>query len=295
VCGGLQVVKSKEDTLQTQRRAWKYFQQCKVVHVVVGKCLAAVLAIFIVSAAPMVDRYGQVTAAYAAPATTICASLDDPIWRRGVSEGGRRELRRARLEGQKELCCVKSEHTRIVPAYHCQRNSHTLPQAQWTPLEGESERYVRTSHVTQASVTKTRAESHQGKRMSARAVRVTRNTSSSVNTFAFGQCTWWANQRYHQLHGVFVPWGNTNADAAQWTQRARKYGWRVSKKPKVGSIAVMQPGVQGAYGYGHVAVVERILRDGSVIVSSMNWGRYPRTVTRHHICPGRGVAFVRQK
>ncbi|HXL37555.1 MAG TPA: LysM peptidoglycan-binding domain-containing protein, partial [Ktedonobacteraceae bacterium] len=28
----------------------------------------------------------------------------------------------------------------------------------------------------------------------------------SVNVFPYGQCTWWANQRYFQLHGVFVPW-----------------------------------------------------------------------------------------
>ncbi|MDQ2716248.1 MAG: CHAP domain-containing protein [Chloroflexota bacterium] len=90
----------------------------------------------------------------------------------------------------------------------------------------------------------------------------------SLNRFAYGQCTYWANMRYHQLTGHWVPWlGN----AYQWSAGARASGWVVSATPKVPSIIVLQPGVQGAGGYGHVAVVERINSDGSVYASNYNW------------------------
>jgi len=74
--------------------------------------------------------------------------------------------------------------------------------------------------------------------------------------------------RYHQLTGYWVPWlGN----AYQWSYGAAASGWVVSSTPRVPSIIVLQPGVQGAGGYGHVAVVERINSDGSVYTSNMNW------------------------
>jgi surface antigen len=129
--------------------------------------------------------------------------------------------------------------------------------------------------------------------MTVPAIHAVRSMAAAVNMFPYGQCTWWANQRYFQLHGVFVPWG-MNADASQWVQRAQDAHWQVSSQPMEGAIIVMQPGVQGAYGYGHVAVVERVLEDGSVVASSMNWGRSPGAVTEHRVHPGGGVTFVRQ-
>jgi surface antigen len=113
------------------------------------------------------------------------------------------------------------------------------------------------------------------------------------NPFLFGQCVWWADQRYYQLHGVFVPW-RTNAMAANWVNRAREFGWHVSGIPIVGSIMVLQPGVQGAYSAGHVAVVEQLLSNRSVIASSMNWGSNPTMVTDSLFHPGPGVAFISQ-
>jgi surface antigen len=111
------------------------------------------------------------------------------------------------------------------------------------------------------------------------------------NYFPYGQCTWWANQRYFQLHGVFVPW-RTQSNAWQWTARAYQFGWHVSRLPTVGSIIDLQPWVQGAYGLGHVAVVERVLRNGHVIASNMNWGAYPWRVTYVQFAPGPGVTFI---
>ena len=113
----------------------------------------------------------------------------------------------------------------------------------------------------------------------------------SGNVFPYGSCTWWANQRYFQLHGVFVPW-RTQSEAWEWTARAYQFGWHVSSAPTVGSIVDLQPWVEGAYGGGHVAVVERVLPGGRVIASNMSWGAYPWQVTYVQFTPGPGVTFI---
>ena len=116
-------------------------------------------------------------------------------------------------------------------------------------------------------------------------------TQVSGNVFPYGSCTWWANQRYYQLHSIFVPW-KTQADAWQWTARAYQFGWHVSSLPVAGSIIVLQPWVQGAYSSGHVAIVERILSNGHVIASNMSWGANPWQVTDVELAPGSGVTFI---
>lgn len=116
-------------------------------------------------------------------------------------------------------------------------------------------------------------------------------TGPGFNPFPNGQCTWWADQRYYQLHGIYVPWHN-QADAWQWTARAYQYGWHVSSTPVVGAIMNLQPGVQGAGPYGHVGVVEKILPNGHVIASSLNWGAYYWQVVDVEFTPGPGVTFL---
>ncbi|MBA2393712.1 MAG: LysM peptidoglycan-binding domain-containing protein [Ktedonobacteraceae bacterium] len=111
------------------------------------------------------------------------------------------------------------------------------------------------------------------------------------NTYPYPACTWWADQRYYQIHRYFVPW-HTNAMAWQWTARAHQYHWSVSTRPGVGAIVDMQPWVQGAYGGGHVAVVERVLRGGTVIASSMSWGANPYVVVYMQVRPGPGITFI---
>lgn len=97
--------------------------------------------------------------------------------------------------------------------------------------------------------------------------------------------------RYHQLTGYWVPWlGN----AYQWAYGAQVSGWVVSATPRVPSIIVLQPYVQGAGGYGHVAIVERINPDGSVYTSNYNWyanGGWD-TLSYWTFKPGPGVSFV---
>lgn len=112
-----------------------------------------------------------------------------------------------------------------------------------------------------------------------------------TNVFAFPECTWWANERYHQLHGVYVPWV-TDADAWQWIARAKYFGWHTTGEPSKGAIIVLQPYTQGAFHLGHVGVVENVLPNGHVITSNMNWGQSPTTVTNIEFTPGSGVSFI---
>ncbi len=111
------------------------------------------------------------------------------------------------------------------------------------------------------------------------------------NYFPYGQCTWWAAQRYFQMNHIYVPW-TTQSNAWQWSARAHDFHWKVSTRPSVGAIIDLQPWVEGAYGLGHVAVVERVLSNGRVIASNMNWGLYYWRVVDVQFTPGPGVTFL---
>jgi len=106
-----------------------------------------------------------------------------------------------------------------------------------------------------------------------------------------GVCTYWANSRHHALTGNWVTW---TGNAYQWAQGARAAGWNVSSSPHVPSIMVLMPGVQGASGYGHVAVVESATGN-TVHTSNMNWytngGGFNR-VSYADFTAGPGVYFI---
>jgi surface antigen len=115
--------------------------------------------------------------------------------------------------------------------------------------------------------------------------------TGSPHPWPLGVCTYWANLHYHALTGIWVTW---TGNAYQWAQGARLAGWHVSSSPHVPSIIVLMPGVQGASGYGHVAVVESA--SGSVAhTSNMNWytngGGWDR-VSYNDFTAGSGVYFI---
>jgi surface antigen len=118
--------------------------------------------------------------------------------------------------------------------------------------------------------------------------------SGSLN-WPVGQCTFWANYRYHELTGHWVSW---SGNAAQWVAGARQAGWNVSSDPHEPSIIVLMPYVQGAYGYGHVAVVESVNDNASPVTvhtSNMNWfnggGGWDKE-SSYDFTVGPGVYFV---
>ncbi len=115
-------------------------------------------------------------------------------------------------------------------------------------------------------------------------------SGAAGDNFAAGQCTYWADYRYHQLTGHYVPW---SGNAYQWYAGALADGWDTSTTPHIPSIVVLAPGVQGASAYyGHVAVAESMNADGSVRTSDWNWAGNWGVTTYVNFTPGSGVHFV---
>lgn len=88
------------------------------------------------------------------------------------------------------------------------------------------------------------------------------------NGYDYGYCTWYVATQ------ISVPanWGN----ASTWAYYAARSGWNVSHAPTVGGIGQM--GGEVAWGQGHVAVVDAVSPDGTMIqYRDMNglagWGR----------------------
>jgi surface antigen len=123
------------------------------------------------------------------------------------------------------------------------------------------------------------------------AVHISAADYGSLSHFFYGQCTYWANMRYHQMTGHWIPWlGN----AYQWAYQAPSYGWTLSTTPNPhgSSIMVFSPHAEGAGAYGHVAVVESVNSDGSVTTSNWNWGGAWATLEYRTFYPGPGVSFI---
>jgi peptidoglycan endopeptidase LytE len=101
---------------------------------------------------------------------------------------------------------------------------------------------------------------------------------SGNNTYAYGYCTWHAANRRAAI-GRPIP--NRMGNAISWASAARGAGYSVDGDPQSGDVLYHK--YQG--GAGHVAFVESINEDGSILVSDMNynggWGRVSyRTVSQ---------------
>ena len=68
-------------------------------------------------------------------------------------------------------------------------------------------------------------------------------------------------------NGVRGFWG----DARNWDDNARRIGFVVDNRPAPGAIAHWEAWEQGAWDLGHVAYVERVNGDGSVLISEYHW------------------------
>lgn len=96
-----------------------------------------------------------------------------------------------------------------------------------------------------------------------------RATYGPANGYDFGWCTWHAANRRREI-GNPVP---TNlGNAVTWSARARAAGMTVSDVPIAGAVIWHDQSKSGyvAGGLGHVAYVESVNADGSIIVSDMN-------------------------
>lgn len=87
-------------------------------------------------------------------------------------------------------------------------------------------------------------------------------------------CTLWAYIRRSQLN---LPVGSYMGNGAQWAATGRSLGYLVNNTPHVGAVMVFAQGQKvtnwnADWQYGHVAVVERVNSDGSVLVSEGGTG-----------------------
>lgn len=72
---------------------------------------------------------------------------------------------------------------------------------------------------------------------------------------------------YRLTHGRTVARPPGADGSGTWGSAARAAGIPVSGKPKVGSVAWWKPGYHGASPGGHVAYVEAVRPDGSIVIS----------------------------
>lgn len=87
-------------------------------------------------------------------------------------------------------------------------------------------------------------------------------------TYPYGQCTWYVHQRRHQI-GKEVP--TTLGHGGDWANNAKAQGFKVGSKAKVGAAASIRPGDFTAPPvYGHVIFVEKVKKDGGIVVSESN-------------------------
>lgn len=86
---------------------------------------------------------------------------------------------------------------------------------------------------------------------------------------ALGNCTWYASGRAKQLSGSHERINRLTGNATRWLEQARAAGFTISGTPRVGSIAYWQQ--SSSFPYGHVAIVERVNADGTIVVSESSY------------------------
>lgn len=92
--------------------------------------------------------------------------------------------------------------------------------------------------------------------------------STSDSPYPHGQCTWYVYNRMAQFDKQI---SGTLGDARNWNNRAENKGYTVTSTPEKYNAVVFEAGQQNADPiYGHVAFVEKVNSDGSIVISESN-------------------------
>lgn len=84
-------------------------------------------------------------------------------------------------------------------------------------------------------------------------------------SYPWGQCTWYVYNRARELGKTFDPY---MGDGGFW---AFKEGFEVTNVPEVGAAVTFSPDELLSHPvHGHVAIVEAVLEDGSILISESN-------------------------
>ena len=91
---------------------------------------------------------------------------------------------------------------------------------------------------------------------------------AGADSYAWGNCTEYVYNRITQLGGHI---GQFMGNGGQWGATAAAQGYYVTSHPSKGYAVSFPAGVAGASSeYGHVAFVEKVYHDGSILISEMN-------------------------
>lgn len=85
-----------------------------------------------------------------------------------------------------------------------------------------------------------------------------------------GECTYYVDNRRREIG---APLENSRlGDAGSWVPKAKASGMSTGSEPRAGAVMVYDYcQLNVSCRYGHVALVETVNDDGSVVVSEMNW------------------------
>ena len=109
-------------------------------------------------------------------------------------------------------------------------------------------------------------------------------------------CVGWANSRFNQiindpdLEGINKKFKyQLVCDAEDFIESAKRQGLKISPTPIEGGIMVWQKGptLNPGDGAGHVAVVERVYNDGTILTSESGWASWTFKTVRRNNANGR--------
>jgi len=104
-----------------------------------------------------------------------------------------------------------------------------------------------------------------------------------ADSYAFGNCTKYVYNRIIQLGGQI---GTHMGNGGEWGINAQAQGYFTTTVPTEGYAVSFPPGVAGSSPeYGHVAFVEKVYPDNSILVSEMNV-KGNNIVSERHISAG---------
>ncbi|HLR18854.1 MAG TPA: CHAP domain-containing protein [Staphylococcus sp.] len=89
--------------------------------------------------------------------------------------------------------------------------------------------------------------------------------SPQANYHWKNNCTWYVHNKRNQIKR-YLPSSFTHAK--NWLYEARRAGFSTGKKPLAGAILQTS---KGGGGYGHVAFVEKVYKNGSIKISEYNY------------------------
>ena len=102
-------------------------------------------------------------------------------------------------------------------------------------------------------------------------------------------CVGYANGRFNEIGNYGRCKFQLVCNAENFIESAKKQGLTISSKPVTGGIMVWQKGatLSGGDGAGHVAVVEEVYTDGSILTSESGWSSWAFKTVRRTNANGR--------